>query len=337
MKHFNVTFFLIPFGNCNGGNHYFFTTFLLLYLICLTWNLCIIVTINVDRHLQSPMYFFLYNLSIVDVLYSTVTLPKLLDLLLTGNNRISTLSCLLQFYLFASLACTEIFILTVMAYDRYVAICEPLHYSLVMRKGYCVLLVVGSWLFGYFNCIFPIVVVSRLNFCKPRLLNQIFCDVKSIMKISCSDTLQTQAMKYIECSVVGVCPFLFTFLSYIQIISNILKVHSAGTRSKLFSTCTSHLIVLSIFYGTLFFMHVLPESSQSTILDQIFSVLFLALTPSLNPLIYSLRNQEMKTSLKKIVTNIYLNMKKIKFGVTLKGSNSRGGAHPVRIQHHRPI
>ncbi|XP_075199970.1 olfactory receptor 1G1-like [Anomaloglossus baeobatrachus] len=292
-----IEFYIIPFSTVVGQKIFLFPTFLVLYLICLMWNMLIFVTLFMDLHLQKPMYFFLRNLSFVDVLYISVVLPKLMDIILTGNNRVSFIACFTQLYFFAAFACTEIWLLTMMSYDRYAAICFPLHYVLIMEKKKCGLLVAGSWLSGFCNSLFVTIFASHLSFCSSTYIKQIFCDIKTLTKISCGDLYEFQTMILVEALFMGLCPFLLILMSYSKILANILRLKSIGQRKKAFSTCTSHLTILLIFYGTLLCMYMIPPSAHSEELDQIFSVLYLAVTPTLNPLIYSLRNKEVKNAL----------------------------------------
>ncbi|XP_069618561.1 olfactory receptor 5B21-like [Ranitomeya imitator] len=257
----------------------------------------IFVTLFMDRHLQKPMYFFLRNLSFVDVLYISVALPKLMDIILTGNNRVSFTACFTQMYFFTAFACTEIWLLTMMSYDHYAAICFPLYYVLIMKKGKCSLLVAGCWLSGFCNSLFVTIFASRLVFCGSTDIKQIFCDIKTLTKISCGDIYEFQTMILVEALFMGLCPFILILMSYSKILANILGLNSIGQRKKAFSTCTSHLTILLIFYGTLLCMYMIPSSDHSEELDQIFSVLYLAVIPTLNPLIYSLRNREVKNAL----------------------------------------
>ncbi|XP_073413306.1 olfactory receptor 1G1-like [Dendrobates tinctorius] len=296
-----IEFYILAFSRVFGQKIFLFPTFLALYLICLLWNMLIFVTLFLDRHLQKPMYFFLRNLSLVDVLYISVVLPKLMDIILTGNNRVSFTACFTQMYFFTAFACTEIWLLTMMSYDRYAAICFPLHYVLIMKKGRCSLLVASSWLSGFCNSLFVTIFASRLAFCDSTDIKQIFCDIKTLTKISCGDIYEFQTMILVEALLMGFCPFLLILMSYSKILANILGLNSIGQRKKTFSTCTSHLTILLIFYGTLLCMYMIPSSDHSEELDQIFSVLYLAVTPTLNPLIYSLRNMEVKNALNNIL------------------------------------
>nr|DBA30211.1 TPA: hypothetical protein GDO54_006224 [Pyxicephalus adspersus] len=299
-----VDFYIIAFSKNVGPLFLLFSAFLLLYLISLLWNTLIFVVIFLGGLLQKPMYFLLCNLSSVDVLYISVAIPKVLDIIKTGNNKVSFIACYTQMYFFTSLACTEICLLTTMAYDRYVAICRPLHYTLLMRKRMCILLVAGCWLCGFSNSLFVTIFASRLSFCGSTNLNQFFCDIKTLTKISCGDKIELQTMIFMEGSVMGFCPFLLILASYFKIISHIIKMKSVGQRKKAFSTCTSHLTILLLFYGALLCMYMIPPSENSDQLDQIFSVFYLAVTPTLNPLIYSLRNKDIKNAILHIYKSV---------------------------------
>ncbi|KAG8573957.1 hypothetical protein GDO81_008968, partial [Engystomops pustulosus] len=306
----NVTqvadFYIIAFSNVSGQKFLFFPSFLLLYIICLLWNMLILVVLFTDIHLQKPMYYFLRNLSGVDILYVSVALPKLMDIIITENNRISFTACFSQMYFFTSFACTEIWLLTMMSYDRYVAICFPLHYVILMDKTKCSLLVAGCWLSGFCNSLFVTIFASRLSFCRSTHIKQIFCDIKTLTKISCGDIYEFQTMIMAEAFIMGLCPFLLILMSYSKILVNILGLRSIGQRKKAFSTCTSHLTILLIFYGTLLCMYMIPPSEHSEKLDQIFSVFYLAVTPTLNPLIYTLRNNEVKNAIYNLLSkNIF--------------------------------
>ncbi|KAM4675833.1 olfactory receptor 5V1-like [Discoglossus pictus] len=296
-----VIFQILGFSNSPGKQYGRFFLFFLIYLSGMLGNIIIIIVTWVDLHLNTPMYFFLRNLSFVDICYISVTLPKLMTIFLTGNNSISFIPCFVQLHFFTTMGCTEVVLLTSMAYDRYVAICNPLRYSIVMSRGKCNKFVFGSWIFGFLNSLLVTVFASRLSFCGSKKIQQLFCDIKSLLKISCSDTSGFQIIIYLEVLFAGLFPFLLSLTSYIQIISSILKVESREGRKKSFSTCTSHLTVLLIFYGTIFSMYIRPPSEHLEELDQIFSVLYVAVTPMLNPLIYSLRNQLVKKALKRII------------------------------------
>ncbi|XP_053319803.1 olfactory receptor 1052-like [Spea bombifrons] len=299
---FDSDFHILAFSTSTGKQPLQFMLFFFIYVVSLIGNLSIILVTFLERHLHTPMYFFLRNLSFVDICYISVTLPKLMDIFLTGNNAISFTPCFTQLHFFTTMGCTEVVLLTSMAYDRYVAICNPLMYFLQMNYRRCSQLVLGSWAFGFINSLLVTVFASKLSFCGARKVQQLFCDIKSLLKISCSDTEGFQIIVYLEVLFAGLCPFIFSLTSYIKIISSILKVQSTEGRVKSFSTCTSHLTVLLIFYGTIFCMYIRPPSEHSEQLDQFFSILYVAVTPMLNPLIYSLRNQDVKKALKRVIT-----------------------------------
>ncbi|KAM4749103.1 olfactory receptor 13F1-like [Rhinophrynus dorsalis] len=255
-------------------------------------NLIIITVIYVNIHLHTPMYTFLSNLAFVDICYPTATLPKLMDVLLSGDNSISFIQCFTQMYFFLGMAAVEVILLASMAYDRYIAICNPLQYHLIMNKKTCALILGGIWVSGCMNSLFFTILASTLSFCHTNDINQLFCDVKALAKISC-DTSVFYKVIYIESSLFAVFPFFLCLISYIKIITSILQIKSTNGRKKAFSTCTSHMIVLIMFYGTVLWMYMRPPSEHSDDLDQVFSVLYIAVTPMLNPLVYALRNKEM--------------------------------------------
>ncbi|OCT90096.1 hypothetical protein XELAEV_18018712mg [Xenopus laevis] len=293
-------FYMSWFSSSPDKQLLYFITFLLTYVIALIGNLLLIFVIISESHLHTPMYFFLGNLAFVDMCYSSVTLPKLMDIFLTQNNAIPFMLCFAQLYLFMTTASTEVFLLTSMAYDRYVAICNPLFYVLVMNNRINILLVMGSWIFGFINAILVTTFTFRLCFSNSRVIHQLFCDMKSLFSISCSKMKDLQFIIYLEVFFAGLCPFLVSLISYAKIISSILKVQSTQGRRKTFSTCTAHLTVLLLFYGTSICMYMRPLSENLENHDHLFSVLYLAVTPMLNPLIYSLRNQDVKKALKKL-------------------------------------
>ncbi|KAM8924684.1 olfactory receptor 8A1-like [Pelodytes ibericus] len=263
-------------------------------------NLLTITVIYLDSHLHSPMYLLLCNMSVLDISFSTMILPKLLDICLTGNNIISYAGCMSQVFFFVVLIVTEYFILAAMAYDRYVAICFPLRYVHLLSPRVCLLMTSISWSVGMLNGVLYVVLISFCEFCKSNEINHLFCDLKPLMKLSCSDT------NIIETTILGLgsfiafLPSMSTLISYICIISTILKIPSQKGRSKTFSTCSSHLTIIVLFYGPVLGMYMRPKSTYSLQQDKILSVLYAALIPMINPLIYSLRNKEVQRALCKI-------------------------------------
>ncbi|KAG9468085.1 hypothetical protein GDO78_013775 [Eleutherodactylus coqui] len=299
MENQTFYFYIVTFSKYVEEQFLFFVMFFLLYIINIIWNITIFMVILLDEHLQAPMYFFLRNLSFVDIFYTTVTLPKLLDGILTGDNRISYTACLSQSCLFTSLLGTEVFLLTTMSYDRYVAICHPLHYVLHMERQKCFQFVASSWIIGCLNAILIEIFVSTLDFCRSRNINNMFCDIKILTMLSCRKKQEFEILIFVETFLFGLCPFSLILISYAKIVVSILKMHTTGQRNKTFSTCASHLIVLLIFYGTLFCVYMRPASENSEKVDFIFSVFYLAVTPTLNPLIYSLKNKEIKNAIRR--------------------------------------
>ncbi|KAM4749106.1 LOW QUALITY PROTEIN: olfactory receptor 1E16-like [Rhinophrynus dorsalis] len=292
-------FHILAFSSNSEKRPYIFIIFLLLYLIGVLWNLVIIIVIYKDNHLHTPMYLFLSNLSFVDICYPTVTLPKLMDILLSGNNSISLVQCFSQMFFFIFMGGTEIVLLSSMAYDRYVAICHPLHYYRIMNWKKCSLLLCVSWISGCGNAIFLLIYASKLLFCDSNNIHQFFCDVKALSTISCADA-GFQIMIFIEAMLYGLCPFLLSLSSYMKIIAIILQIKDG--RKKAFSTCTSHLTVIILYYATILCMYMRPPAEKQAILDHILSVLYSSVTPMLNPLIYSLRNKDVKSALIRFAT-----------------------------------
>nr|DBA14189.1 TPA: hypothetical protein GDO54_005191 [Pyxicephalus adspersus] len=267
-----------------------FLIFLIIYLLTVLGNLIIVTVICVNHELHNPMYFFIGNLAILDIFYSSVTQPQLLSILITGPSLIAFHNCIAQLYVFMSLACTEFVSLTAMAYDRYVAICKPLHYSVLMNRRVYLQLAIICWVAGFLDPLAHTVVISRLPICKSPILNHFYCDLSLLLSLSCVDKILIEIMTYIVGSVVAVPAFLLTLVSYVFIISTVLNINSPSGRRKAFSTCTSHLTVVTLFYGTVLAMHMRPSSDYLLKHDKPLSVLYTAVIPMMNPLIYSFRN-----------------------------------------------
>ncbi|XP_029435823.1 olfactory receptor 5B21-like [Rhinatrema bivittatum] len=278
-----------------------FVLFLLIYLITLLGNLVIITVTCADPRLHTPMYFFLSNLALTDICCISTIFPKLLGIHLSGNKTISYAGCIAQLYFFLGSNSIEVFLLTAMAYDRYVAICNPLCYSLVMNQRVCVLLAAASWITGTLPSGTIMSSVIRLSFCDSNKINHIFCDLMPLLKLSCIDTAKTETIVFVAGMLLSVPAFLVTLTSYIYIISAILRIRSAEGKRKAFSTCSSHLTVISIYYLSMFSMYMSPSSTYSQEQGKILSVVYTAVTPMLNPLIYSLRNKEVKNAVRKVM------------------------------------
>nr|DBA18414.1 TPA: hypothetical protein GDO54_016658 [Pyxicephalus adspersus] len=296
-----IEFQFLAFFSNHEKQPLLFTFFLLVYLIGLLGNLIIITVICADFHLHTPMYFFLCNLSFIDISYTTVTLPKLMDMLLTGNNSISFVQCFTQMFFFTLLVVIEVVLLSSMAYDRFIAICNPLQYQLIMNRKVCVLLLVGIWIQGCLNSAVLTIFVFSLPLCYSKKMKHFFCNIKALVEISCPDR-RFDALFHVEVVIFGLGPLFLSMSSYIMIIKVVLSISASGRR-KTFSTCTSHLTVLLMFYGTILFMYMRPTSRYSGVLDQASTVMYAAVAPMLNPLIYSLRNKEVKYALIQITRN----------------------------------
>ncbi|XP_029435947.1 olfactory receptor 6M1-like [Rhinatrema bivittatum] len=261
-------------------------------------NITIIALTCLDPRLHTPMYFFLSNLSFLDISSTSVTLPKLLDIFLRNSKYISINGCLTQMYLFMALASVEYFLLAAMAYDRYVAICHPLRYVVIMNQKLCLLITTGCWIFGFLDPVATTVLISHFSYCRSNEINHFFCDPTALLTLSCSKTQTVEDMSYIVGAFVALPCFITTLTSYVYIITSILRIHSMEGRHKAFSTCSSHLTVVILFYGTLICLYVRPASMQSLELNKPFALLYNVLIPMLNPMIYSLKNREVKGALK---------------------------------------
>ncbi|XP_003430702.1 olfactory receptor 14A16-like [Ornithorhynchus anatinus] len=292
-----TNFLLMGFSDIRKLQIVHATLFLLVYLAALTGNLLIITVTTLDRHLHTPMYFFLKNLSFIDICYISVTVPKSIAISLTDNSSISFLFCATQLLLVVWLAASEFFVLTAMSYDRYAAICRPLHYEVTMCRGACVKMMASSWLSGsLFGFLFSTSTFS-LSFCGSNAVQQFFCDVPSLLKISCSEDHIAIDASVSAGVTLGVICFIYIILSYIHIFSAVLRMPSTESRAKAFSTCLPHLIVIIVFFFTGAFAYLKPLSDSPSVQDLLVSVLYAVVPPTLNPLIYSLKNKDVKSAL----------------------------------------
>ncbi|NP_001377792.1 olfactory receptor family 6 subfamily C member 1T [Equus caballus] len=271
-----------------------FVFLLISYMLSITGNLTIITLTLLDSHLQTPMYFFLRNFSLLEVSFTTVTTPKFLGTIISGDKTISFNDCMAQLFFYILLGVTEFYLLAAMSYDRYIAICKPLHYMTIMNRRVCTLLVFASWL-ASFLIIFPsLMLFIQLNYCKSNVVDHYTCDYFPLLHLSCSDTKFLETMGF-SCAVFTL---MFTLaliiLSYIYIIRTILRIPSTSQRTKAFSTCSSHMIVISISYGSCIFMYINPSAKDRVSLSKGVAVLNTSVAPMLNPFIYSLRNQQVK-------------------------------------------
>ncbi|XP_056425562.1 olfactory receptor 11L1-like [Hyla sarda] len=286
------TIHLLGFNNSQDLNYLSFAVLLLIYCMTLCGNLLMVTLVVYSSDLHRPMYFFLTQLSIADLLLTTDIVPILLHTLLHKVGTISLGGCFTQFYIFAFAECSECLLLTVMSYDRYLAICNPLRYNSIMNHNLCLKLAIMSWLLSFSLVMVDIATTSMLEFCGSNTIDHFFCDLFPLLELSCSDISSVLLKIQIMAASVLVCPFLIVIISYSCIIYVILNIPSATGRQKAFSTCSSHLIVVSIFYGTLFGVYILPTKGQSLNITKLLSLLYTVGTPLLNPVIYSLRNTQ---------------------------------------------
>ncbi|XP_075404343.1 olfactory receptor 5G9-like [Tenrec ecaudatus] len=279
-----------------------FVLFLLVYGITVIANLGMILLIKVDPRLHTPMYYFLSSLSFCDVCYSSTVSPKMLADFLSEPKRIPYNMCAIQMYFFGAFADVECLLLAVMAYDRYVAICNPLLYTVAMSGGVCTRLVAGAYTIGLVDSAIHTCCTFRLSFCKSNVINHFFCDFLPLLALSCSDISINEIVMFTFSTCILGCSILSVLLSYSYIITTILRMNSSEGRRKTFSTCASHLTAVAIFHGTLLFMYLRPSSSYSMDTDKMVSVFYTVVIPMLNPLIYSLRNKDVMGALKKIMS-----------------------------------
>ncbi|XP_004715602.1 olfactory receptor 7A10-like [Echinops telfairi] len=275
--------------------------FLSMYLVAVIGNTLIILATVTDSHLHTPMYFFLSNLSFIDICFMSTTVPKMLLNIHTQNKAITYQGCLTQMYFFILFAELDIFLLFIMAYDRFVAICHPLHYTVIMNPRLCGLLLLVSWILSVLDSLLRGLLVLRLSFCTNLEIPHFFCEINQVIRLACSDPLLNVIEMYIATGVMGVIPLTGILFSYSRIISSILKITSARGKYKAFSTCGSHLSVVSLFYGTGLGVYLSSASTQNPRAGAIASVMYTIVTPMLNPFIYSLRNQDIKGALKSFV------------------------------------
>ncbi|XP_006895688.1 PREDICTED: olfactory receptor 6M1-like [Elephantulus edwardii] len=284
-------FTLISFPNVPELEILFFVVLLLVYTLTITGNIIIFSLIWTDSRLQTPMYFFLSNLSFLDILFTTTIAAKLLACLLEERKTISFAGCITQTYFYFFLGTVESILLAVMSFDRYVAICNPLRYTIIMNSTVCLLLVLGCWVGAFLSVLCPTIMVSRLPYCTEEI-SHFFCDIAPLLQVACIDTHFIELINFLLSSLVVLSSLVLTTVSYTYIITTILHIPSAQGRQKAFSTCASHITVVSVAYGSSIFMYVRPNQSYSLDFDKVTAVLTTVVTPLLNPFIYSLRNEK---------------------------------------------
>ncbi|KAG9478328.1 hypothetical protein GDO78_013366 [Eleutherodactylus coqui] len=297
-------FLLVGFSVINEAGLYIFVLICIIYILSLLANTFIIIIVKVNQRLHKPMYFFIGGFSFLEIWYPTVTVPRLLWALLSKKKSISPAGCLTQFFFHFSFGATENFLLTVMAFDRFVAICNPLRYLLIMNQSVCTTLLLGSWICGFIVVIIPCLQISNLTFCHGNEIDHYYCDFAALVKLSCTTTSRIQRMVFASsCFVILGC-FMAIILSYTCIIRATMKFSTSFGRQRTFSTCASHLIVVILFYATTIFMFVRPTTGELLHMNKFISVIPSIVTPLLNPIIYTLRNKEVKEAIKKNVQDL---------------------------------
>ncbi|XP_044284103.1 olfactory receptor 8H3-like [Varanus komodoensis] len=299
-------FILLGFGDHKVLQIPLFLLFLLIYIVTMSGNILIMLLVLTDQHLHIPMYFFLGNLSFLEASCSSNILPRMLFGFLAGSNAISINACFVQHYFFGTLGAVECYLLSAMSYDRYLAICMPLHYVTMMSGKLCLKLIVCSWISGFLASTTTLIIISNLVFCDGNNIDHFFCDTFPIIELFCGDAHALKLFLYVLCSIFTFPPSILTITSYFLIILAIMKIPSSIGKQKAFSTCSSHLLVVTIFYGTLTSVYVVPNTNKLNGLHKVFSIFYTILTPMVNPIIYSLRNTEVKKSLRRLTSYLII-------------------------------
>ncbi|XP_061447881.1 olfactory receptor 14A16-like [Rhineura floridana] len=293
-------FLLMGFSEDHNVQIVHFVVFLSIYLIALMGNFLIITAVALNYHLHTPMYIFLVNLSLIDICYISTIVPKTMAISLTSNKLISFSGCVAQVFLVLTFAGAELALLTVMAYDRYVAICHPLQYKVMISSEACIQMAAASWVSSVIHAVLETTITFRLSFCRSNVIGQFFCDISQLQKISCSDTQFSHGFTFSVGLLAGSFCFVFIFISYGYIFSAVLKIPADQGRYKVFSTCTPHLTVFSFFIITAMFVYLRPNGPSSPTVDLLSAILYTVLPPVLNPIIYSLRNKDIQEAVRKI-------------------------------------
>ncbi|KAM4013521.1 olfactory receptor 5AR1-like [Anomaloglossus baeobatrachus] len=276
-----------------------FLSFLVIYMITLLANFLLIISVRINPKLHTPMYFFLTNLSFIDICFSTTVVPKMLKNTLSTDKSVSLVECAIQMHFHLGFGSTECFLLAFMAYDRFAAICRPLHYATIMSKKMCISMAAGSWITSFIHSILEVTYTFQMSFCSSNHVNHFFCEVPPFFKISCSDTWLHEVIMFITATIITILTFLLILISYVQIVSTIVKINSSDRSYKTISTCISHIIVVTFYYGTIMILYLRPHSLTNPNMDRSVAILYTAVTPMLNPIIYSVRNKDVKNTVRK--------------------------------------
>ncbi|XP_073511021.1 olfactory receptor 11H6-like [Phyllobates terribilis] len=287
-----IEIFLLGFQISQELKIFLFCLLLVIYCGTICGNLLIITLVSTSKNLHTPMYFFISQLSITDILVITDIVPNMLHVLLNNGATITFVGCIIQYYFLDALESVECLLLAVMSYDRYVAICRPLHYNVIMKSGHCVILTIICWVFGFSIVLIYIITAAKLNYCGPNIIDHVFCDFYPLLELACSDTYIVHLELYLLSTPFFFIPFTTIFVSYAYIVLAILRISSSTGRQKAFSTCSSHLTVVSIYFWAAFSVYVIPTKGQSSTINKILSLLYTVFTPFINPIIYSLRNKD---------------------------------------------
>ncbi|XP_040197801.1 olfactory receptor 154-like [Rana temporaria] len=299
--HNNITYIVLTgFPKIKSITILFFLVLFFIYCVIISGNLFIVVLYHLSKTLQSPMYLFITQLSLLDIILSTDILPNLLYIILHDGCTMSFAGCIIQFFFFAQPEASECFLMTVMCYDRYLAICKPLHYNSIMNQSNCIKSVITIWLLGFTMTLVDSISLCNLYYCGPNIIHHFFCDYEPILELSCSDTSWIHYQTYVIGFISIVAPFILIVISYIDIVITILKIKSITGRKKAFATCSSHLTVVCIFFGTLIAVYLIPTKGQLDILNKFLSLFYTVITPLLNPIIYTFRNKDFKKAIEKI-------------------------------------
>ncbi|XP_042523452.1 olfactory receptor 10Q1-like [Dipodomys spectabilis] len=296
-------FIILGFGDLAELQIFFFGLFLVMHLITLAGHTTIVLITLIDSCLQTPMYFFLRNLSIIEICYILVIVPNMLANFLSRNQKMPFVGCALQMHLFIALGGAECFLLTAMAYDRFVAICNPLRYTLLITRIFCLQMLGVACVSGFALSLTLTTLIFLLPFCQSHVINHFFCDIPAVLYLACSDTRANEIAVFLVCMLILLIPFLLILFSYGFIITAILKIRSAEGRSKAFSTCAGHLLVSVLHYGCAIFIYIRPKSCYTPEQDKIVSLIYTNVTPMLYPMIYSLRNKEVKGALRRLLAS----------------------------------